>query len=150
MAPICLAQYAWPLRLLQNDIPHRVVHSFGMVWVYRDPQANIVGFGTLDLCTEYARFTEGKYHSYIPLLAVNPGFRKRGHCRSIVQHLIGELLGGLSPQDEQRLREAVNKAVLIYNYWRPELRYKITEVNERYLHDVQRAAKWLIDNQSQL
>ena len=61
-----------------------------------------------------------------------------------------QLVGGLSPQDEQRLREAVNKAVLIYNHWRPELRYKITDVDERHLRDVQRAAKWLIDNQAQL
>src|SRR5438045_280890 len=75
------------LRLLKNDIPYRVMYSAGasMVWVYRDPDGNTVGFGTLDLCREYARFTDGKYHTYIPLLAVNPAFRRRGHGRSIVQ-----------------------------------------------------------------
>jgi hypothetical protein len=61
-----------------------------------------------------------------------------------------QLVGGLSSQDEQRLREAIRKATLIYNYWRPELRYKTTDVNERFLREVQGAAKWLIDNQAKL
>lgn len=78
------------LRLLQNDIPYRVMYSFGLVWVYKDPSGNMVGFGTLDVCKEYERFTGGKYHSYIPLLAVNPAFQKRGHGRCIVEHLIAE------------------------------------------------------------
>jgi len=105
------ALLAWPfaaqpfyegqvLRLLQNDIPYRVMYNFGMVWVYRDPAGNTVGFGTLDVCKEYALFAGGKYHSYIPLLAVDPAFQKRGHGRSIVEHLIAEaaLLAG-SPAD---------------------------------------------------
>jgi len=66
------------------------MYSFGLVWVYQNPDGNTVGFGTLDVCKEYERFTDGKYHSYIPLLAVNPAFQKRGHGRSIVQHLIAE------------------------------------------------------------
>lgn len=61
-----------------------------------------------------------------------------------------QLMGGLSELDEQRLREAVNKAVLIYNYWRPELRYKITDIDVRDLRKVQLAAKWLVENQEQL
>jgi ribosomal protein S18 acetylase RimI-like enzyme len=77
-------------RLLQKDIPHRVMYGFCLVWVYRDPDGNVVGFGTLDVCKDYERFTGGKYHAYIPLLAVNPEFQKRGHGRSIVQHLIAE------------------------------------------------------------
>ncbi|HBI47096.1 MAG TPA: hypothetical protein DDY78_30220 [Planctomycetales bacterium] len=60
------------------------------------------------------------------------------------------LRGGLTRQDERRLREAINKATLIYNYWRPELRYKTVEVPDRPLQEVQRAAKWLLDNQKQL
>jgi hypothetical protein len=60
------------------------------------------------------------------------------------------LVGGLSLQSEQRLREAVNKAVLIYTYWRPELRYKIMDINERHLQDVRQAAKWFVDNQVHL
>jgi hypothetical protein len=52
--------------LLRQDIPHRVMYSFGLVWVYQDPAGNTVGFGTLDVCKEYERFTGGKYHCYIP------------------------------------------------------------------------------------
>jgi ribosomal protein S18 acetylase RimI-like enzyme len=78
------------IRLLQHDIPLRVLHSMCLVWVYRDPDGNAVGFGTLDFCKDYEQFTGGKVHAYIPLLAVNPGFQKRGHGRSIVEHLIAE------------------------------------------------------------
>jgi ribosomal protein S18 acetylase RimI-like enzyme len=95
------ALLAWPFaeqpfyegqvkRLLQNDIPYRVRYSNGLVWVYREPGGDMVGFGTLDVCKEYEDFTEGKYHSYIPLLAVNPAFQKRGHGRSIMKHLTAE------------------------------------------------------------
>src|SRR5260370_273819 len=78
------------LRLLQNDIPHRVMYSFGLVWVYRDPKGNTVGFGALDVCREYERLTDGKYHSYIPLLPVHPAFRGLGHGQRIVEHLVAE------------------------------------------------------------
>ena len=78
------------LRLLKHDIPQRMLYGFCSTWVYRDPDGNAVGFGTLDVCKEYERFTDGKVHRYIPLLAVNPAFQKRGHGRSIVQHLIAE------------------------------------------------------------
>jgi len=76
------------------------MYGFGVVWVYRDPAGNTVGFGTLDICKEYEHFTGGKYHSYIPLLAVNPVFQKRGHGRRIVEHLIAEaVLIAQSPAD---------------------------------------------------
>src|SRR5579885_3763760 len=39
------------------------------------------------------------------------------------------LVGGLSERDRQRLREAIKNAALIYAYWRPELRYKVVDVN---------------------
>jgi ribosomal protein S18 acetylase RimI-like enzyme len=63
-----------------------------MAWAYRDRAGNIAGFGTLEVCKEYQQFTGGKFHFYIPLLAVNPteGFKRRGHGYSIVQHLIAE------------------------------------------------------------
>ncbi len=80
-------------RLLQTDIPNRTMNGVSrlcLIYLYRDPEGNTVGFGTLDLCNEYERFTEGKPHTYIPLLAVNPAFQKRGHGFSIVQHLIAE------------------------------------------------------------
>jgi ribosomal protein S18 acetylase RimI-like enzyme len=88
------------IRLLQNDIPHRVMFGFGLVWVYRDPAGNTVGFGTLDVCRDYGQFTGGKYHSYIPVLAVHPAFRGLGHGRRIVEHLVAEAaLLAQSPAD---------------------------------------------------
>ena len=60
------------------------------------------------------------------------------------------LVGHLTDQDRQRLREAVNKAALIYNYWRPELRYKVVDIGDEPLGKVQKAAKWLLDSQPQL
>ena len=38
--------------------------------------------------------------------------------------------GALTAADSWRLREAVNQALEIYNYWRPELRYKVVEITE--------------------
>ena len=60
------------------------------------------------------------------------------------------LIGGLSKQDQQRLREAINKATMIYNFWRPELRYKTVQFTDKQVQEVQRAAKWLLDNHKQL
>ena len=60
--------------LLQYDIPHRVTYSFGLVWIYRNPAGDAIGFGVLDVCEEYQQFTSGKNHCYIPLLAVHPAF----------------------------------------------------------------------------
>jgi ribosomal protein S18 acetylase RimI-like enzyme len=77
-------------RLLENDIPHRVAFSLCRVWISRDPDGTTVGFGTLDVCEEYKQFAEGKSHFYIPVLGVNPTFERRGHGRTIVQHLIAE------------------------------------------------------------
>jgi ribosomal protein S18 acetylase RimI-like enzyme len=109
------ALLAWPfaaqpfyekqvLGLLQNDIPNRVMFGFGLVWVYQDPNGNKVGFGTLDLCRENERFTGGKHHAYIPLLAVHPACRGQGHGRSIVEHLVAEaVLIAQSPHDLSNL-----------------------------------------------
>ena len=58
--------------------------------------------------------------------------------------------GALAAADAQRLKEAVNKAVEIYNYWRPELRYKVVEITEPQLQVVRSAAIWLKENQAKL
>lgn len=50
----------------------------------------------------------------------------------------------------QRLREAINKATLLYNYWRPELRYKTLEITAKQLEEVQRASRWFIENHARL
>ncbi len=52
--------------------------------------------------------------------------------------------------DAQRLREAVNKAVEIYKFWRPELRYKVVQIYDDQLTIVRRAATWLRDNHAKL
>src|SRR5438309_9947 len=62
-------------RLLKDDISFRVMFSSGQIWIYQDEQRATVGFGTLDVCAEYSRFTEGAAHSYLPLLAVLPSYR---------------------------------------------------------------------------
>ena len=78
------------VRLLRQDIPHRLAHGCCSIWAYRDPHGNVVGFGTLDVCSEYEQFVGGKHHTYIPVLAVNPAFQRRGHGRKIVEHLTAE------------------------------------------------------------
>jgi ribosomal protein S18 acetylase RimI-like enzyme len=86
----------WPFadsyvgRLLQDDIPQRIQNSYCQVWVYRDPDGRLVGFGTFDVCEDCRQYAERPLHSYVPLLAVNPAAERRGHGTSIVRHLIGE------------------------------------------------------------
>jgi GNAT superfamily N-acetyltransferase len=86
----------WPFvdpfvaRLLENDIPQRVQFGNCRIWVYRDPQGRLVGFGTLDVCGECAQYTAGQDHPYIPLLAVNPTIKSQGYGTSIVRHLVDE------------------------------------------------------------
>jgi len=58
--------------------------------------------------------------------------------------------GALGAAATQRLKEATNKAIEIYNYWRPELRYKVVEITDAQLSVVRGAATWLKDNHSKL
>lgn len=94
--PIFDALTRWPFedefvsRILRDDIPQRAKYQDGRVWIYTDPASEIVGFGTLSVCADYAALTDGKPHAYIPLLAVHPDKRGLGHGRSIVEHLVGE------------------------------------------------------------
>jgi ribosomal protein S18 acetylase RimI-like enzyme len=86
----------WPFqdpyvgRLLNNDIPQRVVFGNCRIWTYRDPEGRLVGFGTLDICDDCREYTGGKLHPYIPLLAINPTIKSRGYGTSIVRNLIDE------------------------------------------------------------
>jgi ribosomal protein S18 acetylase RimI-like enzyme len=77
-------------RILTEDIPQRMKYQDGRIWAYRDPENTVVGFGTLSVCNDYREFTGGKYHMYIPLLAVHPDKRGLGHGKTIVDHLVGE------------------------------------------------------------
>jgi GNAT superfamily N-acetyltransferase len=86
----------WPFadpfvaRLLQEDIPQRVQFGYCRIWIYRDPDGRLVGFGTLDISDECREYTNGRIHPYIPLLAVNPTIKSLGYGTSIVRHLIDE------------------------------------------------------------
>ena len=109
-SPIFAAIKGWAFedefvaRILAHDIPQRAAFGLGRIWAYEDPQKNLVAFGTLDICEDYADLTEGKPHTYIPLLAVHPDHRGRGHGKAVVEHLVSEaacaastLGGGLHP-----------------------------------------------------
>jgi ribosomal protein S18 acetylase RimI-like enzyme len=77
-------------RRLQDAIPWRVQRGTCQIWAYRDPDGQVVGFGTIDVCLDYGDLTGARPHPYIPLLAVNKSMEGRGHGKWIVRHLIGE------------------------------------------------------------
>src|SRR4051812_35819677 len=74
----------WPYRdsfvgrLLRDDIPRRVQNDDCVIWIYRNPDDQIVGFGTIVVGDEYRDYTGGLLHPYIPLLAVEPSSQGRG------------------------------------------------------------------------
>jgi hypothetical protein len=56
----------------------------------------------------------------------------------------------LTSQDEQRLREAVQKAKQVQKHWRPELRYKTTDVATSQLDEVRRCVCWFVEQRGRL
>jgi hypothetical protein len=56
----------------------------------------------------------------------------------------------LTLQDENRLREAVRKAEMVYKHWRPELRYKIIDVARSQLDEVHGCVRWFIEQRGHL
>jgi ribosomal protein S18 acetylase RimI-like enzyme len=89
---ICNWPYQDPFvgRLLREDIPQRIQFGEGRVWVYRDPDGRLVGFGSIDVCDVWGVFSGGRPHPYIPLLAVNPTIKSLGYGATIVRHLTDE------------------------------------------------------------
>jgi ribosomal protein S18 acetylase RimI-like enzyme len=79
---------AFVLRLLETDIPLRAKFHSCQIWGYLGPDQEIVGFGTIDVCDDYRRLTNGRPHTYLPLLAVNPLKQGRGYGTAIVKHLV--------------------------------------------------------------
>ncbi len=51
----------------------------------------------------------------------------------------------LTEKEKQRLKETVGKADIVYKHWRPELRYKNTNVQTRQLDEVRKATTWFKD-----
>jgi hypothetical protein len=60
------------------------------------------------------------------------------------------LSGSLRDQERERLREAIRRAGIVYRHWRPELRYKLTEVREVQLAEVRFATEWFIQHLGRL
>jgi len=52
--------------------------------------------------------------------------------------------------ERDRLREAVQKAELVYKHWRPELRYKLTNVSIDQLNEVRFCVHWFIKQRGHL
>lgn len=87
-------------RLLADDIPLRVRFGGCQVWVYRDPQDRLVGFGTLEVSLACGKQTNGQPHPYIPLLAVNPTIKSLGFGTTIVRHLVTQAQSLVGPLGE--------------------------------------------------
>lgn len=78
------------LDLLRDDVPHRALFGMCFVFLYRDSAGTAVGFGTLEVASEYHSLTNGLDHAYIPVLAVHPDHNGKGYGKWIVEHLVSE------------------------------------------------------------
>ncbi len=56
----------------------------------------------------------------------------------------------LTTREDQVLKEAIERAELVYQYWRPELRYKKADVTMDQLEEVRSSAIWFIKNRDSL
>jgi len=94
-APFYVAQVR---RLLTDHLPKRFHQRTSCtLWLYRDGDGAEIGFGSLDLCSEYPDLTGGLPHSYIPVLGVHPTYGGKGFGGRIVEHLIAEADTGRPP-----------------------------------------------------
>ena len=60
------------------------------------------------------------------------------------------LSGALTLQEQRQLEEAVQKAKQVYKHWRPELRYKTTDVATSQLDEVRRCVRWFVEQRGRL
>jgi hypothetical protein len=60
------------------------------------------------------------------------------------------LSGRLEKDERERLREAISRAKMVYRHWRPELRYKLTDVRLAQLAEVRRGTEWFLQNRGKL
>ncbi|HZW35187.1 MAG TPA: hypothetical protein VFF52_30980 [Isosphaeraceae bacterium] len=56
----------------------------------------------------------------------------------------------LTAREVQLVKEAIRNAGLVYKHWRPELRYKTTQVMPDQIQEVRRAAIWFIEHRDDL
>jgi hypothetical protein len=57
---------------------------------------------------------------------------------------------GMDGRRDRLLTEAIVWAEKAYRHWRPELRYKVADVQQPCLNEIRQAAEWFIINQSKL
>ena len=74
-------------RLLATELPQRMMFGLCKVYIYSDPSGQPVGFGSMDLCRDYAEYTAGQLHPYLPLLALKPNIKSLGYGTTILRHL---------------------------------------------------------------
>lgn len=79
-------------RSLRTTIPLRMERGGWIVaFGYDDPSLSsadqLIGFGIIELLTEYPHLTEGKHHFYVPLLGVRPGIKSKKYGSRILNHL---------------------------------------------------------------
>ena len=56
----------------------------------------------------------------------------------------------LTEREVRLLKEAIRNAELAYKHWRPELRYKTTQVSPDQIEEVRGAATWFIEHRDDL
>lgn len=55
-----------------------------------------------------------------------------------------------TPQEIERMRDAIRKAQTVYKHWRPELRYKTIAVTAEQLAEVIKASTWFVEHRGRL
>lgn len=58
--------------------------------------------------------------------------------------------GRLTSGETRLLKDAIERAGLVYRHWRPELRYKTAQVTEGQIEEVRRSATWFIQHRESL
>lgn len=79
-------------RLLRSDVQTRFFKGRERVWIFRDPGLRgspVVGFGTLDICSDYSLPGEPP-HLFIPLLATHEDHSGKGYGKRLLRFLIDE------------------------------------------------------------
>jgi hypothetical protein len=61
-----------------------------------------------------------------------------------------ERSGAPSAQEKAKLRESIRRAAAVYRHWRPELRYKLTEVKPPQFAEARLAVEWFVQNLGRL
>jgi hypothetical protein len=58
--------------------------------------------------------------------------------------------GSATAAERDKLQQAVRRAERVYKHWRPELRYKLTQVMKNQFDEVRQCVRWFIGLQGRL